>query len=226
VSRSGRRQSIRPARCYPRRTCLCAVSACCRGTLIRRRDFSAHAPKVSWCGDITEIPTGEGKLTWPWCGTCGHRRRRGGDVLTQATGLSYRHARTRTPNWRVARSKSRPRCAVATPATEGVVLRTLRGSTFTARYFTVLAGVSGRVSRRAEWDRVSTMPPPRRSSPCWKTRFCPGTASPRELRAVRSWSPDALDFYNTRRRHSSARSQAPGHYGKTDADRSAAASLR
>jgi putative transposase len=39
---------------------------------MRHRDFSAHAPKVSWCGDITEIPTGEGKLTWPWCGTCSH----------------------------------------------------------------------------------------------------------------------------------------------------------
>ncbi|MDT5253710.1 MAG: putative transposase [Mycobacterium sp.] len=111
---------------------------------MRHRDFSAHAPKVSWCGDITEIPTGEGKLTWPWCGTCSH--------------ASY---------WPVLPARTHPDAelacgaieiattvAVATPATEGVVLRTLRGSTFTARYFTVLAGVSGRVSRRAEWDRA------------------------------------------------------------------------
>ena len=27
-----------------------------------RRDFTAPAPNVKWCGDITEIPTGEGKL--------------------------------------------------------------------------------------------------------------------------------------------------------------------
>ena len=27
-----------------------------------RRDFSAQAPNRRWCGDITEIPTGEGKL--------------------------------------------------------------------------------------------------------------------------------------------------------------------
>ena len=26
------------------------------------RDFSAPAPNLKWCGDITEIPTGEGKL--------------------------------------------------------------------------------------------------------------------------------------------------------------------
>ena len=27
-----------------------------------RRDFSALAPDVKWCGDLTEIPTAEGKL--------------------------------------------------------------------------------------------------------------------------------------------------------------------
>ncbi len=27
-----------------------------------KRDFTAPAPKVTWCGDITEIPTDEGKL--------------------------------------------------------------------------------------------------------------------------------------------------------------------
>ena len=27
-----------------------------------QRDFTASAPNVKWCGDITEIPTGEGKL--------------------------------------------------------------------------------------------------------------------------------------------------------------------
>ena len=27
-----------------------------------KRDFTAPAPNVTWCGDITEIPTGEGKL--------------------------------------------------------------------------------------------------------------------------------------------------------------------
>jgi transposase InsO family protein len=27
-----------------------------------KRDFSAAAPNVKWCGDMTEIPTDEGKL--------------------------------------------------------------------------------------------------------------------------------------------------------------------
>jgi transposase InsO family protein len=27
-----------------------------------KRDFTAPGPNVEWCGDITEIPTGEGKL--------------------------------------------------------------------------------------------------------------------------------------------------------------------
>jgi transposase InsO family protein len=27
-----------------------------------RRDFTAAAPNLRWCGDITEIPTGDGKL--------------------------------------------------------------------------------------------------------------------------------------------------------------------
>jgi putative transposase len=27
-----------------------------------KRDFTASVPNVKWCGDMTEIPTGEGKL--------------------------------------------------------------------------------------------------------------------------------------------------------------------
>ena len=39
-----------------------------------QRDFTAPAPNVKWCGDMTEIPTDEGKLYRP------------GPVLPQVAG--------------------------------------------------------------------------------------------------------------------------------------------
>ena len=32
------------------------------GSRCAHRDFTAPAPNLKWCGDVTEIPTGEGKL--------------------------------------------------------------------------------------------------------------------------------------------------------------------
>jgi hypothetical protein len=46
------------------------------------RDFTAMAPNVRWCGDVTEIPTDEGKLY----------RHRAGLVLPQTVGLPHQRA--------------------------------------------------------------------------------------------------------------------------------------
>jgi len=47
------------------------------------RDFTASAPNVKWCGDITEIPTGEGKL---------YLATRARPLLASTAGLPYRRA--------------------------------------------------------------------------------------------------------------------------------------
>jgi putative transposase len=60
------------------------------------RDFTAPAPNIKWCGDITEIPTDEGKL---YLATVLD------PVLAQAAGLPHQHApRRRT---RVRRDQDR-----------------------------------------------------------------------------------------------------------------------
>ncbi|MFJ2137123.1 IS3 family transposase [Streptomyces sp. NPDC087845] len=53
-----------------------------------RRDFTADAPDQVWCGDMTEIPTGEASSTWPPSSTCSR-------VGCSAT----RWAHVMTPNW-------------------------------------------------------------------------------------------------------------------------------
>ena len=60
-----------------------------------RRDFSATAPNVKWCGDMTEIPTGEGKLSWPTSRICSP----GASSASPSVSMP-------TPNW--PRRPSRP----------------------------------------------------------------------------------------------------------------------
>ena len=72
---------------------------------------------------------------------------------------------------------------------------------------------AGRIANRwAGSDRASITPPRRRSSPPWNTRSCPGTSSPprpRRAPVVMAW---CHDFYNHRRRHSSAALLSPIEY--------------
>ena len=67
------------------------------------RDFTAPAPNLKWCGDITEIPTDEGKLYLATVLDLYSRR-----LLACPTSLS-----TRTPSWRATRSRWPPPSAAA-----------------------------------------------------------------------------------------------------------------
>lgn len=57
---------------------------------VTRRDFSAPAPNRRWCGDMTEIPTDEGKL---YLATVL-------DLFSRKL-LPVRSVNTLTPSWRV-----------------------------------------------------------------------------------------------------------------------------
>jgi transposase InsO family protein len=109
-------------------------------------------------------------------------------------------------------------------AIEGVVFHSDHGSTYTARDFTHLCKEKlGIGSRWAASGRASTTPPPSRSSPPSNTRSCPDTRSPpRPTHAtiVLAW---CHEFYNTRRRHSSAALLPPVEFEKIIADQPAAA---
>ena len=146
------------------------------------RDFTAMAPNVRWCGDVTEIPTDEGKLYLATVLDLFSRK-----LLTCPTS-AHPDAELVCDAIKIATAVRGGRAEV--DGVDGVVFHTDRGSTYTARSFT---GLCERLGVRQSMGRVgSTMPPRRRSSPPWSTRCCPGTISPPRLRLAPSWSPGAL----------------------------------
>jgi putative transposase len=168
-----------------------------------RRDFTASAPNRKWCGDITEIPTDEGKLYLASVlDLCGRRllacpmsdhpdSELAGDAIKMATA--------------VRGGKN---------AFDGVVFHTDRGSTYTANDFTALCR---RLGIRQSMGRVGSCFDNAVSEAFFSTlehevlsrhHF----ATKAQARAViTAW---CHDFYNTRRRHSSAGLLPPIEYEK------------
>jgi transposase InsO family protein len=140
------------------------------------RDFNAPAPNIKWCGDITEIPTDEGKF-YPATVLDLFSRK-----LLACPTSTHPGAELPCDAIKIATTMRGGRTKV-----EGVVFHTDRGSTYTATRFTGLFERLGVRQSMGGSDRASTMLPRRRSSPRWNTRCCPGgTTSPPEIRAARS----------------------------------------
>ena len=91
------------------------------------RDFTSPAPNLKWCGDITEIPTGEGKL-----------------YLATALDLFSRrllgYATSAHPDAVLAGQAIKMAVAARGGNVAGVIFHTDRGSTYTADDFTGLCG--------------------------------------------------------------------------------------
>lgn len=94
------------------------------------RDFTASAPNVKWVGDMTEIPTDEGKL-----------------YLSTALDLFSRrllgHATSCHPDTELAGQTIKMAVAARGGDVSGVIFHTDRGSTYTAHEFTVLCDKLG-----------------------------------------------------------------------------------
>lgn len=176
------------------------------------RDFTALAPNVRWCGDITEIPTDEGKLYLATVLDLFSRK-----LLACATS-THPDAELACDAIKIATTVRGGRNLV-----HGIVFHTDRGSTYTARHFT---GLCERLGVRQSMGRVGS---------CFDNAVAEAFFSTLEhevlsrhhfiTRAqgravVVSW---CLDFYNTRRRHSSAGLQSPDHYENTTGEQKAAA---
>ncbi len=169
-----------------------------------KRDFTAPAPNRRWVGDMTEIPTDEGKLYLATVIDLFSRR-----LLAAPTSTS--------PDARLACDAIK--MATATRGgrenIRGVVFHTDRGSTYTAGQFTALCATlkidqsMGRVGScfdnaaaesffsTLEWEVLS------------RHRF---TTREQARQVVTAW---AYDFYNQRRRHSSAAMKSPIDYENT-----------
>jgi transposase InsO family protein len=178
-----------------------------------RRDFTAPAPNVRWCGDITEIPTGEGKL-----------------YLATVLDLFSRRLLacpiSEHPDADLAGDAIKIAAAVrgGRERIEGVIFHSDRGSTYTAGDFTRLCkdklGIvqsMGRVGscfdNAAAESFFSTLEHEVLSRHIFATK-----AEARKI--VLAW---CHEFYNTRRRHSSASFLSPAAFEKITADQPAAA---
>jgi putative transposase len=111
------------ARPKRRRRCLTrADKTARRAPDLVNRDFSAPAPDVKWCGDLTEIPTGEGKLYLAAVEDLFSRRLLG-------FAMSDRH------DAELAVASLRMAAAVRGGTVTGVIFHTDQGSEYTAGLF-------------------------------------------------------------------------------------------
>lgn len=169
-----------------------------------RRDFTATRINQKWVGDITEIPTADGKLYLATVIDLYSRR-----LLAAATSVH--------PDAELACSAIQMALAVrgGKDAITGVIFHTDRGSTYTAADFTRLcAGLGirqsmGRVGscfdNAAAEAWFSTLE--------WEVLSRNQFRDPDHARAVvLEW---CHEFYNTERRHSSAKMMSPIDYEKT-----------
>jgi putative transposase len=176
------------------------------------RDFTATAPNQKWCGDITEIPTADGKLYLATVIDLYSRR-----LLAAATSLRC--------DAELCEQAIKIAVAVRGGKTKinNVVFHTDRGSTYTARTFTRLCfdlGVRqsmGRVGSCFDNAAAEAF----FSSLEWEVLSRHQLTDPDHARAV--VQPWCYEFYNHRRRHSSAQMLSPINYENLTAGQPAAA---
>lgn len=178
-----------------------------------RRDFTAPAPNRKWCGDITEIPTDEGKLYMATVIDLYAKK-----LLACPIG-DHPDAPLVCDAIKIAAAVRGGREQV-----EGVIFHSDRGSTYTATDFSLLCkqklGIRqsmGRVGscfdNAAAESFFSTLEHEVLSRHHFETK-----AGARAV--VLAW---CHDFYNVRRRHSSADLLPPDEYEMITADLPAAA---
>jgi putative transposase len=176
------------------------------------RDFTAAAPNRKWCGDVTEIPTADGKLYLATVIDLYSRR-----LLAAATSLRC--------DAELCEQAIKIAVAVRGGQTKinNVVFHTDRGSTYTARTFTKLCFDLG---VRQSMGRVGS---------CFDNAAAEAFFSSLEWEVLSRYQltdadharaivlPWCYDFYNHRRRHSSAQMLSPIAYENLTADQPAAA---
>jgi len=175
-----------------------------------QRDFTAPAPNTTWVGDMTEIPTDEGKLYLSTAIDLFSRR-----LLGYATSVH--------PDAELAGQTIKMAVAArgGTDQVAGVIFHTDRGSTYTAHHFTSLC------------DRLGVVQSMGRTGSCFDNAAAESFFSTLEhevlcrhhfktraeaQRTIVKW---VVDFYNSRRRHSSCGMQSPIDYETTAANRAA-----
>ncbi len=177
-----------------------------------KRDFTAPAPNLKWCGDITEIPTADEKL-----------------YLATVIELYSRRLLAAATSRRCDAELCEQAIKIAATVRGGktkinnVVFHTDRGATYTARSFTRVCsdlGVRQSMGRAGScFDNAAAES--FFSSLEWEVLSGQQFSDPAHARAV--VLPWCYDFYNHRRRHSSVHMMSPIAYENLTADQPVAA---
>lgn len=164
-----------------------------------KRDFTAPAPDRKWCGDITEVPTDEGKL-----------------YLASTIDLFSRrllgYATSAHPDAELAGQAIKMAVAVRTGNVAGVIFHSDRGSTYTADHFT---GLCAKLGIRQSMGRVGSCFDNAAAESFfstleWEVLSRHHFATREEARqVVTRW---VCDFYNKARIHSSCGMKSPIDY--------------
>ncbi len=179
-----------------------------------KRDFSAPAPNLKWCGDMTEIPTDEGKLYLATVLDLFSRR------LLACPTSEHPNAELACDAIKIAAAVRGGRANI-----DGVIFHTDRGSTYTASSFTVLC--KDKLGIRQSMGRVGSCFDNAAAESFFSTlehevlsrHHFSSRAEARTV--VLTW---CHEFYNTRRRHSSAAMMSPIHYENDEASAAASTS--
>lgn len=163
-----------------------------------KRDFSAPAPNVKWCGDMTEIPTAEGKLYLADVEDLFSRR-----IVGFAIG---EHA-----DAELAKAAIQTAVALRGGAVAGVIFHSDRGSTYTADLFTEACGhhkirqSMGRTGSCLDNAAAESFFSTLEHELLSRTKF---RTKEEARRRVAAW----IDNYNRRRRHSVCGMKSPIDY--------------
>jgi transposase InsO family protein len=175
-----------------------------------KRDFRADAVDQRWCGDLTEVPTEEGKLYLATVLDLASRRLAG-------FALGEHHDAP------LARAALYMAAAVRGGRVAGVVFHSDKGGEYTGDVFTeACAGLGavqsmGRVGSALDNAAAESFNSTLEHELLSRRRFATKDQARREVAAF-------IDNYNHRRRHSSAEMMAPVAYEAVLAERAARAS--
>ncbi len=169
-----------------------------------KRDFTAPAANVKWCGDMTEIPTDEGKLYLATVLDLFSRK------LLACPTSEHPNAELAGDAIKIAAATRGGRTAI-----DGVIFHSDRGSTYTASSFTLLC--KDKLGVRQSMGRVGS---------CFDNAAAESFFSTLEHEVLsrhhfttRAEAKDVVlawchEFYNVKRRHSSAALKSPIEYEK------------
>lgn len=170
-----------------------------------RRKFTAPAPDVLWCGDLTEIDTDEGKL---YLAT----------VLDLYSRRLLGYAMSEHHDAELARASLQMAAAARGGTVDGVIFHSDRGSEYTGRIYTKACrrlGVvqsMGRVGCALDNAAAEAFNSIIKVEYIHRHRF--RTRAEARLK-IATW---IVDFYNTRRRHSACDGMSPVEYERIMAE--------